>query len=360
MDLHILPGVKARDVAEAHRRDVLMQHAHDCSCITYWIDEKRGNVFCLIEAPCPEAVQELHSKSHGLIPNKVIEVNPALVESFLGRINDPEEVTVNEGLKVFSDPSFRVLLAIKTGDPVLLEHWLGKERSIALLEKLYAAIKQNVAIQQGTAVEYGGALFIASFTVADKAVACIKSIQRSIAEEELEEVGFRAALYAGEPVAESNQLFGDTIQMAERTCIVLKNLHVAVSSVVRDMIPAGYSTRVEAGVMILSSQDEELLKLLFDKLDENWQDTEFSMEDYGLSMAMSQSQLYRKIVALTGFSPNKFLKEFRLEKAKELMKKGSHNISQITFDCGFTSPSYFTKCFKKKYGLLPMEYHGLL
>jgi transcriptional regulator GlxA family with amidase domain len=54
------------------------------------------------------------------------------------------------------------------------------------------------------------------------------------------------------------------------------------------------------------------------------------------------------------------LKDFRLEKAKELLKKKRYSVSQITFESGFTSPSYFTKCFKKKYGLLPMEYVDML
>ena len=82
MDLHILPGVKARDVAEAHRRDMLIQQDHDCKCMTYWIDEKRGNVFCLIEAPAKEAVEEMHNKAHGLIPNRIIEVNSMLIKYF--------------------------------------------------------------------------------------------------------------------------------------------------------------------------------------------------------------------------------------------------------------------------------------
>ena len=86
----------------------------------------------------------------------------------------------------------------------------------------------------------------------------------------------------------------------------------------------------------------------------------FDMDDYCQSMTMSKSQLYRKTIALTGFSPNLLLKEFRLEKAKELMKKQRYSISQITFESGFTSPSYFTKCFKKKYGMLPMTYIDLL
>ncbi|MEO8763265.1 MAG: helix-turn-helix transcriptional regulator [Ginsengibacter sp.] len=84
------------------------------------------------------------------------------------------------------------------------------------------------------------------------------------------------------------------------------------------------------------------------------------MSNYCQETAMSKSQLYRKTLSLTGLSPNLFLKEYRLEKAKERMKKQRYTVAQITFDSGFTSASYFTKCFKKKYGFLPMAYIDLL
>jgi AraC-like DNA-binding protein len=112
--------------------------------------------------------------------------------------------------------------------------------------------------------------------------------------------------------------------------------------------------------LILSPQDEQLLQQLFGILETNWQQSEFDVEDYSREMAMSKSQLYRKTIQLTGLPPNILLKEFRLEKAKDLMRKKHFNIAQITFDSGFSSPSYFTKCFKNKYGLLPMAYLDLL
>ena len=112
--------------------------------------------------------------------------------------------------------------------------------------------------------------------------------------------------------------------------------------------------------LTLSPNDETLLALLFNKLEENWQDPDFDISEYCHAVAMSNSQLYRKTISLTGLSPNILLKEFRLEKAKELMKKQRYSIAQITYDTGFTSASYFTKCFKKKYGLLPMAYLDLL
>lgn len=82
MDLHIVPGITPRDAAEAHRMDILIEEEHDCKCMTYWVDEKRGNAFCLINAPSKNAVEEMHSKAHGLVPYKIIEVNNTLVESF--------------------------------------------------------------------------------------------------------------------------------------------------------------------------------------------------------------------------------------------------------------------------------------
>ena len=130
MDVHIVPGVKARNVAEAHRMDLLHQQEFGCNCMTYWIDEGRESIFCLIEAPTKEAVEEMHSKAHGLIPNKIIEVSSSIVESFLGRIYDPADAqTTDEGLKVFSDPSLRILLLTKTTDPVLLQYNLGIEKA---------------------------------------------------------------------------------------------------------------------------------------------------------------------------------------------------------------------------------------
>ena len=75
-----------------------------------------------------------------------------------------------------------------------------------------------------------------------------------------------------------------------------------------------------------------LLQSLYSTLEENWQDADFDITDYCRATAMSTSQLYRKTISLTGLSPNILLKEFRLEKAKELMKKQRYTIAQITFD----------------------------
>ena len=361
MDVHIVPGVKAKDVAEAHSKDLIHQVEHRCKCMTYWIDEERESIFCLVEAPDQQAVEEMHRKAHGLIPNKIIEVNNHLVSSFLGRIYDPESAIISEGgLKVFSDPSFRILLVTKTTDPNLLRYQLGSEKANELLESHNKIIRKNLSLHGGREAEHESSGFIISFSSALKAVACALAIQQEMQDERVDAINFRIAINAGEPVEKSNQLFGDTIQFAQSMCFIADNFQIAVASPVKDLIAKDFFQNKNKNFLTLAPQDESLLQLLFSKLEKNYHDADFDLTDYCHATAMSTSQLYRKTVSLTSLSPNLLLKEYRLEKAKELMQKQRYNIAQITFDSGFTSASYFTKCFKKKYSLLPMAYLDLL
>jgi AraC-like DNA-binding protein len=361
MDVHIVPGVKAKDVAAAHSKDLLHQEEYGCKCMTYWIDEERENIFCLIDAPDKEAVKEMHRSAHGLIPNKVIEVNRTLVSSFLGRIYDPESAEISDdGLKVFSDPSFRILLVTKITDPNLLRYQFGTDKANELLESHNNVIRKNLQQHGGSEAEHEGSGFIISFSSASKAVSCALDIQKEMQDRHAGSFLFKIAIHAGEPVEKSNKLFGDTIQFAENMCFIAGNFQIAVSSSVKDLANKDFFQNKNKSFLTLPPQDENLLQLLFSRLDENWHNADFDITEYCHITAMSTSQLYRKTISLTGLSPNILLKEFRLEKAKELLKKQRYNIAQITFDSGFTSASYFTKCFKKKYGLLPMAYLELL
>jgi AraC-like DNA-binding protein len=354
MDIHNVPGVKAKDVASAHRQDLLHQDEHACKCMTYWIDETRESIFCLIEAPNKEAVVEMHDKAHGLVPNKIIEVDPGLVESFLGRIYDPSNaVTTDDGLKIFSDPSFRVLLVTRLDDPLLLQHQWGIEKANEFIARHNTIIRNKIAEYRGSEAENRGAGFIISFSSASNALSCAIAIKKELGN--VDRAGFRMALNAGEAVEKSQQLFGDTIAFAKSLCQVVADDKIAIATSVRELLLKDPSIN-NRELFTLPPADEEVLQRLFGKLDEHWQDAAFDVEDYAKAMALSKSQLYRKTIALTGSSPNILLKDYRLELAKELMKKKRYSISQITFESGFTSPSYFTKCFKKKYGLLPMEY----
>lgn len=357
MDIHQVPGAQAQDLAEAHSKDLLIQDEFQCKCITYWLDESRGSAFCLIEAPNMAAVTEIHRKSHGFVPNKVIEVKHDIVESFLGRIHDPEDaVVLDNGLKMINDPAFRILLVTDITDPLLLKNKLGSEKSNELLSRQNKMIRKELAAHKGREVEYAGTGFIVSFSSAEQAVQTALAIQQSLSAEERASTGFKIAIHAGEPVSKSDKIFGDTIQLAKYLCTVTGHDQIVISTAVKELLASDFLFENKKSFLTPSPQDEALLESLFNILEKNWQDSDFTILHFCKKMSMSKSQLYRKTTALWNLAPSQLLQEFRLVKAKDLLKSQSGNIAQTTFDSGFTSPSYFTKCFKKKFGLLPAGY----
>jgi Nickel responsive protein SCO4226-like len=75
MDVHSLEGgASAADVAEAHRKDLEVQGDHGVNYKSYWVDEKAGKIFCLVEAPNAEAANTVHREAHGLVAEEIYEV----------------------------------------------------------------------------------------------------------------------------------------------------------------------------------------------------------------------------------------------------------------------------------------------
>jgi signal transduction histidine kinase/AraC-like DNA-binding protein len=103
--------------------------------------------------------------------------------------------------------------------------------------------------------------------------------------------------------------------------------------------------------------DQKFLKQLLLKINDHIPDLDYSVEKLAGDLAVSRSLLHKKLIALVGESPSDVLKRIRLNKAAELIKQKSGNISEIALEVGFNSPSYFTKCFQKQFGFNPSQYH---
>ena len=356
MDLHQVPGVDAKAVAEAHRMDVLLEHEHACKCLTYWVDELRGCVFCLIDAPDKESVIELHTRAHGLVPNQIIEVEPALVQAFLGRITDPDNAAVTDsGLKIFDDAAYRILLQIQTEDIVLLQRDRNPQEAAAQLRSVRTMVRNEVALQQGREVSGEADLLLASFVDADKAWSAASGIINQMAS--FPPMPLRISLHAGAPVAQSDQLFGDTLNLLKRLNAFERKETLLLTSGIRTLL--GVDSAALSGsedLKICSPKEEQFVTALFDILEKEFSEEQFSMDACSRSIAMSTSQLYRKTVQLFGQSPNNLLRNYRLLRAKEMLRSADKNITQVSFDTGFSSASYFTKCFKARYGMLPLTY----
>ena len=75
LDVHTIDGgVSAKDVAEAHMKDLEVQDKYGVDYKRYWVDEKAGKIFCLVEAPDPEAANKVHREAHGLVADEIFEV----------------------------------------------------------------------------------------------------------------------------------------------------------------------------------------------------------------------------------------------------------------------------------------------
>ncbi len=104
-----------------------------------------------------------------------------------------------------------------------------------------------------------------------------------------------------------------------------------------------------------SSVDKDFIQKLLNYINENLGDSNLAVEDIAKHLNLSRSQLYRKVKALTGQTVNEFIRRIRLERAKQILEKGNANISEACYSVGFASPSYFSKCFKAHFGVLPTE-----
>lgn len=103
----------------------------------------------------------------------------------------------------------------------------------------------------------------------------------------------------------------------------------------------------------LDDRDKAFVKQLHDIIKSHMGNSDFGVEDIGVEIGLSRVQLYRKVKAITGSSVVDLLRKARLAKARRLLEANSMNISEVAYEVGFSSPSYFTKCFKDEYGMLP-------
>ena len=104
-----------------------------------------------------------------------------------------------------------------------------------------------------------------------------------------------------------------------------------------------------------TSIDKEFISGIISYVQENISETDLNVEKLADEFSLSRSQLYRKIKALTGLTANELIRKIRLERAKELIEEGQNSISEISYNVGFSSPSYFSKCFKVHFGILPTD-----
>lgn len=113
------------------------------------------------------------------------------------------------------------------------------------------------------------------------------------------------------------------------------------------------------GALPIKIKDKKFLKDLVEEVEKNIDNQKFSVDELASNMNLSRSHLYSKVHSASGLSPKSLIRNIRLEKALVLLKEGNYNVSEISYQMGFGSPTYFNKCFHDYFGFPPGELHKI-
>ncbi|MBU3928727.1 MAG: DUF4242 domain-containing protein [Bacteroidetes bacterium] len=359
MDRHdVSEAVTAEIVAQIHQEDLKIQQKYDCRGLTYWFDDTRKTAFCLIEAPDRNAIIQMHDHAHGNVPHQIIEVDKTIVESFLGRIEDPKKAQ-NTNLNIINEPAFRTIMMVavemhsfESSDPFSI---------ISDVQQIYKQIHEILKSFNGNIVQQNADGCLISFRTVTQAVLCALKIHENYrilrTQYQIKFTELSIGLHAGIPVTDKKSIFEDTIKLAQRMCFIAA-AEVVISTDVQLLFDSENVGEVLSGNQLhtLTPAEEKFLNDLMEFTEATWQNAELKVDDFEKSMGVSKSKLYREMIRLTGKSPNVFLLHFRLRKSLQLLQKQKENISEVAFNSGFNSPSYFAKCFRKRYGIMPSAF----
>jgi len=242
IDIHEIPGgVTADDVAKAHAHDVKVEGKYGVHYHKYWVNEKAGKIFCLCEAPSAEAAMQVHREAHGMVAEKIIQVEPDVADLFLGssEANEAGAVVMPSGGADAHDPGIRTVLFTDVVESTSLTQKLGDEVAMELLHIHDAVVREALKALNGREVKHTGDGIMASFISAAAAVRCAAQIQRELAQRAREQnnhpIKVRIGGAAGEPVERNSDIFGSTVQLAARLCSHAEPEQIVVSSVVADL-----------------------------------------------------------------------------------------------------------------------------
>ena len=355
---NITKDKKAKETTEANY--LILQDKYNEKCINCWSDEKKHSVFYLIQASNEELIYRMYNQTFGSVPYEITPVNTNLVQALLDSIEKPKTHDESAGLnpKIYNHTSYRAFLTTKTINTRLLQHILGIHKAYQLIALQEKTILDHIKAYKGLEMESEEEGLIASFTSSSQAIDCAVSIQKTLYDT-AKLNNLRIGLHAGLPDVNNKVPYGNIIKLARYLCGIADTNQIVISSSIHEL----YSDDGKNDIMNIHNYvrwlfpcEGEFLIALMDTLTNNFQDPKFKVNDFCVKMMMSKSQLYRQTKAIIVKSINELISEYRLLNSLEILNKTDRNIEQTALDTGFNSVSYFSKCFKNRFGLSPKAF----
>jgi AraC-like DNA-binding protein len=345
MDFHNIDSdaFTEEDMYRAHLKDIAVQNKHGLIYKRYYLNLHQKTAFCLMESPNKEACMESHKEAHGVGACNVIEVSREHeFIPFMGE-GDQNEQDLALTLSGEIDSGFRTIM--------LVDFLELKEGQASMTTKISEYIKNN----NGNLVKVPSEKLMASFIDAYDALACSVEIAKNF--ETLEgNMIFSIGLATGKPVDEhGTDLFEETKKKAK----VLSRLGLQLGLCMdldtkRSASQSNDISKIDmTGINVIDQTSYTEIEKLDKVFIKNLSNSVFNSDALSKQLGLSKTQAYRRISSLFGIPPNKLLSELRLIHAVRALKKGGKTVSEVAYDSGFNSPTYFTRVFRNRFDALP-------
>ena len=360
MDFHQAAGVTLENAKIAHLQDLAVQEKYNVKYHQFWVNEEAGMVFCLMEGPDKESCEATHREANNMAPCNIIEVDGGMYSAFMayGQKLDMDIVMKEDDQ---ADTGYRFILSLDIVSLTTLTESINFEK-LKFPEKPNRIAAEIIHKYQGRIIQQlQDDTLIATFYTPESAVQCAVGIKEKFNEGKRNKddnwnILFKMGISVGQPVTEhENNLFEKAINQSKQLCKIAEDGEIMTSVLVAKLSVFCDRAIEKKELKAINEAEQNFLDKLFNIVEGNYPDEEFSVEELSQEIGLSRSQLYRKVVNLTGISPIGFIRNLRMSKALFLMKQKKKNITEIALEVGMNNPSYFAKCFKKKYGIIPSQ-----
>ena len=346
MDIHTVDTdeFSTEDVVKAHMEDLAIQDKFGVKQLKYWVNEQAKTIFCLMEGPDKDACNQVHLQSHGNTACNIIEVADNEYNLFMGQGTDVDDLaTTNSGEL---DPGYRTILLTN------IVSFTKKDQDI--LKQIKLAINEH----NGVIVREPDHQTMATFMFANDAIVCAKSI-KYILDNEADDLEFNLAVVSGRPVDEEGETFFEETKLKVNGLCALgfnRKMYLDKETIALSDKELSDQNAKQNNFTILDSDDLVFSMNISRIVNDNFPRSDFSTEHLFTALGLSKSQANRKIKSLTGMSPNQLIQESRLFRSVITMIKANKTIAEIGYESGFNSPTYFTRRFKKRFGISPTDF----
>lgn len=346
MDIHTVDTdeFSVEDVVKAHMEDLAIQDKFGVKQLKYWVNEQAKTIFCLMEGPNKDACHQVHLQSHGNTACNIIEVADNEYNLFMGHGTDIKDLATTESGAL--DPGYRTILVSN------IINFSNKNQEYT--KQLNQILKEH----NGVIVREPNHQTMATFMYANDAISCAISI-KSILDDCTDKLEFNLAIVSGRPVDEQgNSFFEETKLKVYRLCTLglNKRLYLDKETIaLSDKEPKVQND--QRNFFTILNDDDFVFTIRLSKIvNDNFTKTDFTTEILFNALGLSKSQASRKIKSLTGMAPNQFIQESRLLRAVNSIIETNKTIAEIGYESGFNSPNYFTRVFKKRFGISPTDF----